>query len=193
MRLVKRTQQFNATWYSADHMCSHYNDCYVLSIKSAIFIESTRSDMRMLNSNNVVFKWSDNPDIGWQNVAPLLRQNLTEVKFYITSYNIIQHFPSCYLKGGDGRNTDSQQFCTVLRQNVSPFDQGFMFTLKAGPKIGCPKSRKRFHSSCKLRSSAKVNLIKISEKRCRKKVSPVQSNGPVQSMFVLWQRIRQKN
>ncbi len=33
----QRTQQLNATWYAADHMC-YYNDYYVLSLKSVIFL-----------------------------------------------------------------------------------------------------------------------------------------------------------
>ena len=36
----------------------------MLSIMPAISIESTTSDMRMLNSNNVVFKWSNDRNIG---------------------------------------------------------------------------------------------------------------------------------
>ncbi len=43
--------------------------------------------MRMINSNNDVFKWSSDRNIGSRNVAPLLRQNLTEV-------NIVQHHPT---------------------------------------------------------------------------------------------------
>ncbi len=65
-RLVKRTQQLNITRYAADHTC-YNNDYYVLSIKSAIFIESRRSKIRMPKSNHVVFKWSNDRNIESRN------------------------------------------------------------------------------------------------------------------------------
>ena len=74
-RLVKRTQQLNATRYAADHTC-YNNDYYVLSIKSAIFNlidESTRSNIRMPKSNHVVFKWSNDRNIGSRNKMLRLR------------------------------------------------------------------------------------------------------------------------
>ncbi len=88
--------------------------------------------MCMLNSNNVVFNWSNDRNIGNRDKLSLFsRQNLTEVKFYATSYNINQHSPTWYLRGGQ---TDA----TLIPNNVGiccdrmlrPLDQGLRVCIK---------------------------------------------------------------
>ena len=77
----------------------------------------------------------------WPNVASLLRQNLTEVKFYATSYNIMQHSPTCYLRGGQTDATltpNNVELCCDRMLRL--FDQGSILSwssqrLSSSPRV----------------------------------------------------------
>ena len=127
----------------------------------------------MLFSNIVVFNWSNDPNIGWQNVARLCCVKIdSKSNFTIhrtTSSNILHHAIWGVVKR-------TQHWLPTILHCIARECESVWPRLY----VHFGSWPKRFHSSCKLTSSAKVNVIKISKKRYRKKdqSSPVQRSSP---------------